>query len=375
MSSPLPSILHAIDTTGPGGAETVFLDLAEQLIVPNHKNIALIKGPGWVEDQLIKRKIEYFILSPRGLLSIPYYLEVRALLKKQQVKLVQANLLGSTLTFSILAIILRIPLVATLHGRVDIDPKERFIRLKNLLMRLGVSQLVTVSDDLRRYIAERKLFPLTSITTIYNGINIGRYKKVPSSDLRAHLHIAKECLLVGSIGNIRPAKDYANLLHAAQIVTRTNPLVHFVIAGHPKTELMTELTRLMAELNISANVHFIGFWDDTPGFLSQIDVFALSSISEGFSIATLEAMAGGVPVVATRCGGPEEIITDQLDGVLVPTKNPQALASAISDLLTMKDRVQALCNNASLTVQRRFSIEAMFERYRTIYQRLLAPQP
>ncbi|HEY6527942.1 MAG TPA: glycosyltransferase family 4 protein [Cellvibrionaceae bacterium] len=375
MPSSLPSILHAIDTTGPGGAETVFLDLVQQLIVPNYKNIALIKGPGWVEDQLIKRQIEYFILKPRGLLSIPYYVDVLALLRKQQVKLVQANLLGSTLTFSILAMILRIPLVATLHGRVDIDPKERFIRLKNLLMRLGVSQLITVSDDLRRYIAERKLFPLTSITTIYNGINIRRYKTALSSNLRAHLNLEKECLLVGSIGNIRPAKDYANLVQAARIVINTNPLVHFVIAGHPKAELMAELTRLVAELNISSNVHFVGFWDDTPGFLSQIDVFALSSISEGFSIATLEAMAAGVPVVATRCGGPEEIITNELDGSLVPTKNPQALASAISHLLTLKERAQALCNNATLTVQRRFSIEVMFEHYRAIYQRLLAPKP
>ena len=97
---------------------------------PQHQNIALIKGPGWVEQQLIKQGIRYFVLKPYGFLSLPYYWQVLKLLRQQNVRLVQANLLSSTLTFSILTLLLGIPLVATLHGQVDVNPQERFIGLK-----------------------------------------------------------------------------------------------------------------------------------------------------------------------------------------------------------------------------------------------------
>ncbi|HMU65802.1 MAG TPA: glycosyltransferase, partial [Cellvibrionaceae bacterium] len=326
MPATPPSILHAIDTTGPGGAETVFLDLAQQLIIPGYRNIALIKGPGWVEDQLIKRGITYFILKPHGFLSLPYYWQVLKLLREQNVRLVQANLLGSTLTFSIVTLIMCIPLVATLHGQVDVNPKERFIGFKNLLMKWGVNQLVTVSEDLRRYVATRKLFPFDAIKTIYNGIDPHRYTGAQTIQLREQLGLPAHSRLIGAIGNIRPAKDYANLVHAAEHVIKQHSDVHFVIAGHPKKDLMDEINRLVAQLNLSSHIHFIGFLDNTPGFLAEMEIFVLSSISEGFSIATLEAMASRLPVIATRCGGPEEILSDGRDGLLVAKQNPAALS-------------------------------------------------
>ncbi|HRH76389.1 MAG TPA: glycosyltransferase family 4 protein [Cellvibrionaceae bacterium] len=367
MPATSPSILHAIDTTGPGGAETVFLDLVQYLTIPQHQNIALIKGPGWVEQQLIKRGIRYFVLKPYGFLSLPYYWQVLKLLRQQNVRLVQANLLGSTLTFSILTLLLGIPLVATLHGQVDVNPQERFIGLKNRLMKWGVNQLVCVSDDLRRYIAGRKLFALDAIKTIYNGIDPERYKNATAIDIRRQLNLPPDTRLIGAIGNIRPAKDYANLIRAAQQVLQSHNDVHFVIAGHPKKDLMNELNRLVGELNLSAHLHFVGFLDNTPGFLADIDVFVLSSISEGFSIATLEAMASGLPVVATRCGGPEEILTPEVDGVLVAKSNPAELAGALMQTLEDAQLRASLAEQAQLTVQERFSISAMLKRYSHIY--------
>lgn len=371
MSATPPSILHAIDTTGPGGAETVFLDLAQHLIIPGYRNIALIKGPGWVEDQLIKRGVTYFILKPQGFLSLPYYWQVLKLLRQQNVRLVQANLLGSTLTFSIVSLLLRIPLVATLHGQVDVNPNERFIGIKNWLMKWGVNRLVTVSEDLRRYIAARKLFSFDAINTIYNGIDPNRYTAVQTIRLREQLGLPANSRLIGAIGNIRPAKDYANLVRAAEQVVKQNNDVHFVIAGHPKKDLMDEINRLVAQLNLNNHVHFIGFLDNTPGFLAEMEIFVLSSISEGFSIATLEAMASRLPVIATRCGGPEEILSDGRDGLLVAKQNPDALSAAI--LKTLDDALlkASLAHAAHITVQERFSINAMLKSYRHLYGPLL----
>lgn len=371
MPATPPSILHAIDTTGPGGAETVFLDLAQHLIIPGYRNIALIKGPGWVEEQLIKRGIAYFILKPYGFLSLPYYWQVIKLLRAQNVRLVQANLLGSTLTFSIVSLILRIPLVATLHGQVDVNPNERFIGFKNCLMKWGVNKLVTVSEDLRRYIAARKLFPFDAINTIYNGIDPNRYTGVQTIQLREQLGLTAQNRLIGAIGNIRPAKDYANLVRAAELVVKQHSDVHFIIAGHPKKDLMDEINRLVAQLNLSNHVHFIGFLDNTPGFLAEMEIFVLSSISEGFSIATLEAMASRLPVIATRCGGPEEILSHGRDGLLVAKQNPEALSAAILKTLDDAPLKASLAHAAQTTVQERFSISAMLKSYRHLYGPLL----
>ena len=101
-------------------------------------------------------------------------------------------------------------------------------------MKWGVNQLVCVSDDLRRYIAGRKLFALDAIKTIYNGIDPERYKNAAAIDIRRQLNLPPDTRLIGAIGNIRPAKDYANLIRAAQQVLQSHNDVHFCDRGPRK---------------------------------------------------------------------------------------------------------------------------------------------
>jgi glycosyltransferase involved in cell wall biosynthesis len=105
--------------------------------------------------------------------------------------------------------------------------------------------------------------------------------------------------------------------------------------------------------------------------LSNLDLFVLSSSSEGFSIATIEAMAAGVPVVATRSGGPEEIIEDQVDGCLVETGSPIALADGILDCLNDSTRAKSMARSAKAKVRNQFSLESMKEQYFALYNKLL----
>lgn len=369
MTDKNPTIVHAIDTTGPGGAETVFLDIAQQLQLANYDNLAIIKGPGWVEEQLKQRGIRYHILKPHGFLSIPYYWQVYQLLKRENVALVHAHLLGSTLTYSILTIFARLPLIATLHGRVDINPNERFVTIKQKIMRIGVNKLIAVSRDLAAYIEQRGLFPANAIDVIYNGVDQHRYQQHPSKVLRAQLNIPDDAILIGSLGNIRPAKNYEMLINAVALLK--NPQLHFVIAGHQKKDLMEKLNVQMQALGVAAQMHFIGFYDNTPEFLQQIDLFVLSSSSEGFSIATIEAMAAGVPVIATRCGGPEEILQHMKTGYLVPIEIPDQLAAAIKQLLDDPVLAQQLASAGQEHMRDVFSLDVMLQAYRQHYQHLL----
>lgn len=372
MDTSLPSILHAIDTTGPGGAETVFLDLTENLTLEGYRSFAVIKGPGWVEDQLKARGIQYYIVKPKGSFSFSYYRKLFRIIRENNVKLIQAHLLGSTLTYSIIALLLRIPLVATLHGKVDVNPNERLVYIKNLIMKLGVKRLIAVSQDLANYIEERGLFNKSNIRVIYNGIDVNKYGKNSLTDIRQHLLLDNDAILVGSVGNIRPAKAYNILIEAAAIVINHNPLVHFVIAGHKKSELMAQLEDQINRNGIGSNIHFIGFQQDSAAFLGQMDLFALSSSSEGFSISTIEAMATGLAVIVTRCGGPEEIVSHGENGFMVPANNAEALANGIVQLLNDIDLRKHLSSNGQNHTRLTFAMDKLLTSYQNEYLPLLS---
>jgi len=370
MADKNPTIIHAIDTTGPGGAETVFLDIAQQLQLENYDNLAIIKGAGWVEEQLKQRAIRYHILKPHGFLSIPYYWQLYKLLRRENAALVHAHLLGSTLTYSILCLLMRLPLVATLHGRVDINPNERFVAIKQKIMRMGVTQLIAVSRDLAHYIETRGLFSTRAIDVIYNGVAQQRYHKNMTGRLRSDLNIPADAVMIGSLGNIRPAKSYETLISA--VAEAKNPQLHFVIAGHQKKDLMEKLNAQMHALGVAGQMHFIGFYDNTPEFLAQMDLFVLSSSSEGFSIATIEAMASKLPVIATRCGGPEEILEHNVTGYLVPVNAPAELAAAINYVVNHPDQAERMANAGYEHMCNTFSLGAMLGAYQKHYTRLLA---
>jgi glycosyltransferase involved in cell wall biosynthesis len=358
-----PTILHVIDTTGPGGAETVFLDLAEKMKIEGYRNLAVIKGPGWVQSQLQTRNIPFQVIKPFGFLSIPYYLKLAKLLKQENVRYVQAHLLGSALTFSILSLITGTPVVATLHGQVDVNPNERFIGIKRWLLKKGLHKVIAVSGQLADYLANRNLFTRQQLSVIHNGINVARYNVEDSGQLRKQYGWPSNATLVGSIGNIRPAKDYQNLIKAAALVVAENPNTHFLIAGHSKKPLQTELNELVSKLNLEKHIHFLGFLDNTPEFLAQLDVFALSSKEEGFSISTLEAMAAKLPIVVTRCGGPEEIIEPDVDGLMVDVNSPEQLAKAI---LAVTKNNEARVSNAFKKVEAQFNEQVLIKKYSAI---------
>jgi glycosyltransferase involved in cell wall biosynthesis len=363
------TILHSIDTTGPGGAETVFLDLVENLRLGAYENYAIIKGPGWVEDQLKKRNIRYYIVKPRGFLSIPYYFALAKLLKKNNTALIQAHLLGSTLTYSILGFLLRIPLVATIHGQVDLNPNEKWVWIKQLIMRFGVKQLIAVSKDLRDYIEQRKLFPAAIVKVIYNGINENKYQVADSRRLRHILKLSNDTLLIGCLGNVRPAKNYELLLDVvAELKSSFSFPFHVVVAGHQKAELMQKLDSKIDHLNLQRWVSFVGFQNDTAEYLRQLDLFLLTSSTEGFSIATIEAMASGLPVVATKCGGPEEIIEHHQTGLLAENGSQDDIVSKLQEILNQPVFMRELAMAGKNHAINRFSAKSMYQTYAEIYQ-------
>ena len=180
--------------------------------------------------------------------------------------------------------------------------------------------------------------------------------------------LPESAVLVGALGNIRPAKDYQSLLAAFAKVAARNTEACLVIAGEGGGSLLAGLKRQRTNLGLEGRVHFLGYVDDPAEYLRNLDVFVLSSSTEGFSIATIQAMATGIPVVATRCGGPEEILSADEYGLLVPAADADALASALIALIDSPEKRRTFATAGRGLARKRFDMAHMLSEYQALYR-------
>jgi glycosyltransferase involved in cell wall biosynthesis len=368
------TVLHLIDTTGPGGAEAVFTQLADLMRRRGYRSVVVIRGEGWVCEQLNRHGIKPVILNAKGSFNIRFLWALTRLIRSKNVSVIHSHLLGSNVYAAIAGLLTRRPVVATYHGMVDISPNERFRAIKMAVMRRGIKQYALVSNGLMQYIKEKGLLDPARTSIVYNGVDVTQYEIDSRNTIRLQLGLSEKAFLVGSLGNVRQAKAYDVLIKSAAIVVEDNPEVHFVIAGDKKCSLMNTLEDQIKALGIQKNIHFVGYCEDSAAFLVQMDLFLLSSTSEGFSISTIEAMAAGLTVLATRCGGPEEIIEHNVNGVLVETNNADEIADAVVALMTDSNKCNRLSKAGKKRAEDCFGLEKMLSNYDNIYQALNTTQ-
>ena len=367
----MKTILHIIDTTGPGGAETVFIDLATCLPKDKYRSVVVIRGKGWVFDELCRRGITPVLLDAKGSFNWRYLLALRKIIKRKRVDLIQSHLLGSNVYCALAGLLTRKPVITTFHGAVDVSETERFMALKFALINKGASRIVAVSESLRDEITRRTPLNSSKTDVIYNGIDTAAFEREKSDELRQQFGWSENDIIVGSLGNIRPAKAYDVLLKAAALIKENKLSYRFVIAGQGKGRLYQQLLEMKSKLGLNEHVRFLGFNDNPAGFLSNLNLFLLSSSSEGFSIATIQAMAAGLPVIATRSGGPQEIITHNENGYLVGPGDSQQIAHAIEKLGSDSGLSERLAKAGQNHAIKTFDIKNMITRYEVIYKRFL----
>ena len=209
-------------------------------------------------------------------------------------------------------------------------------------------------------------FPESRIEVVHNGIEIG---PVPTREdraaIRARLGVSPTILVIGTVARLDPVKDLTSLIDALALpplVQRQTVLV--VVGDGPERG---RLEGLVSERGLAGRVHFLGHRDDARAWLAGFDVFANSSISEGISLTVLEAMAAGLPVVATSVGGTPEIITEAC-GRLVPARRPERLGMALGALGDDLRLRSALGAAARVRVEQHFAIERMAGRYLDMYR-------
>lgn len=237
------------------------------------------------------------------------------------------------------------------HGRL---PASRPHRILVRLSSRFAQRFVCVSEDSARYAIEQGISP-SRVETLWNGIDVTRFAYQGPVDDGAIVTVAR----------LSAEKDIANLIRAAAIVTRPHPESRFEIAGDGPSR--AELEKLIVELKVESHVRLLGAVDDIPALLARARLFVLPSQTEGISLTLLEAMARGLPVIATQVGGNPEVVQPGVTGLLVPPRDAEALAQAIVTMLGDPVRGRAMGLAGRQRVETCFDIRKMTARYEAMY--------
>lgn len=358
-------VLYIIETWGPGGAEKIVLDLAKNINRDKFHPIVGLLNTGWLYQELMDNGIETVLIRNKHSLDPKMLWELIKLINQREIKIIHAHEFTMNVYAAMAGALTGKPSLLTVHGTgYYTDKLQRWLFYK-LISYLPKVRIIAVSNFLKNFFCKATRVNRDKVFIVHNGVALSRFtqKKKPFDSNNSDPFI-------GTVGNIYPIKGHECLISAAQIVKLIYPKVCFLVAGK-NTEYRSDLERLAEERGIAENIKFIGFCEDIPAYLGRLDIFVLTSIRETFSIALAEAMATGLPVVSTRCGGPQELVTDGENGFLVPVNDYALLAEKIILLLRNSKQAQTFGQRGQQLVAENFSLEKMISKYEHIYDTLL----
>jgi glycosyltransferase involved in cell wall biosynthesis len=232
-----------------------------------------------------------------------------------------------------------------------------------------VDKFTVVSDILKEKLIVTHNIPERKIETIYNGIELQKYRTYDSDksskEIRKEFGVDDKELFVATIGRMVWQKGFEYLLESIPEIIKTLPQSKILIVGDGP--LKDKLKVKSEKLKVADKIIFTGFRSDIKEILSAVDLLVIPSLSEGFPMVTLEAMAMAKPIIATNIDGITEQITDGVDGILMPPKDPSALAKAVIRVLTNKELARNMGLSARKKVEQEFSIEKMVEETERVY--------
>jgi glycosyltransferase involved in cell wall biosynthesis len=375
-------ILYISELVELGGGEKSLLYFLERLDRTRYSPLVLCPEPGSLTDELrrlgVPFRIERFtpvrtLAGVAPLVSVGSILRVARVMRQERSELVHSNGYSGTILASLPARWRRIPLVWTAHGwSSGKGVKGRFLNH-------FTSKVLAVSNPVKEFLCKPGRFSPGKVETLFLGVDPDQVASARSStDLRSELGIPLHTPLIGMIARFQAIKGHLVFLRAAARIKAVLPECRFLLVGADVFRLPAErgyteqVQEWIRELGLEKQVICTGFRTDIPRVLSILDSLALSSYRESFGVTLVEAMAAGVPAVATRCAGPEDIIEHGRSGLLVPVGDDLALSQALLSLLKDPAYARRLADAARQRVRDHFNIELQTRKLERVYDELLS---
>jgi len=356
-------IAHLIESSGPGGAERMVVELALEQSVRGCPTTVFLpdKGDDWLASQLEGSSVvieRYNLDTP---LSPQCAREIAAAFRRRNIGLAHSHEFSMAVYGACAARTVRIPHVITMHGGRYYSERMR----RRLAMRFAIASsqaTVAVSEVLASQMSEDLFVSRAQLAVIPNGV---RPAPPVESTLRSEIGIPDGVPLLVAVGSLYQVKGHRYLLEALSMMETD---AHLAIAG--RGELEEPLRDLAHSLGLSDRVHLLGLRGDIPNLLAAADVFVQPSLSEGLPLALLEAMFAGRPIVSSDVGDVHQAVGED-SALLVGPGDSQGLATAITRLLSDRALATALGENATRRARRAYGLSTMVERYAVLYAPLL----
>jgi sugar transferase (PEP-CTERM/EpsH1 system associated) len=372
-----PLVLHVIHRLATGGLENGLVNLINHMSESKFRHaVACIEDYSEFRQRLVRRDTEVFALDRSRVGIWEVRRKVFVLCRRLRPTIVHSR------NMSGLDALLPARLAGVrycVHGEHgwDVDNLNGEKLKPALLRRLHaplVSRYITVSKHLERYLISRVGIPASRISQIYNGVDTQRFAPGSGAGVQPFPSgfAGENSVVIGTVGRIQAVKDQATLVRAFAELVRSQPeireQVRLAIVGDGP--LLTELHQLADALGITAVSWFPGAVRNVPEVLRAFDVFVLPSLSEGISNTILEAMASGLPILATAAGGNVELVEDGRCGHLFQPGDVQSLTRLLAQYVANPSLRLAHGNKARQIAVERFGLPEMVAKYQAVYERL-----
>jgi glycosyltransferase involved in cell wall biosynthesis len=351
-----------------GGAENFVRQLAPRLIERgiNLRIITLASGGVWVAE-MRNNGIQVIELGMTRMNFIIPTLRLAKLWIKGKPALVHTHLYHAGILGRLLAFLLGIPVVVHQHG---LELKRSFSRsLADRLLAFTVKKYITSCQAVSSILQTREKIHPDKIHVVYNGIDPSIFSLIMGKSIETIRNkFGEDDIVLCSIGRLSPEKGQLYLLRAMDLLYRKKIPLQLVLIGTGSDQKMLESESL--KLEISDRVHFLNLESNVYDWLASSSIFILPSLWEGLSFALLEAMGAGLPIIATNVGGTPEVVSHEVNGLLVSPKNPEALAQAIMKLILNPVLAETMAKQAQITVFEKFTIEQTILNLSWLYENM-----
>ena len=374
------NIVHVVESLDVGGLERVVLALVAWQIQQGHRSrIVCLFHEGALAAQARASGIEVVAVGKRLGFDGHALRLLRAELSRNAPDVVHTHNAVTHYYTALARVGLRLRrLLNTRHGMGSLHGTSRLDRLYKAAL-IGTHAAVSVCQAVQTRFVDTGVIPQRKAAVVANGVAIEKITArsfAAKQQLMAQLGGREGAVVLGTVGRLSPVKDHDNLLQALRLVKDAGRSVELVVVGDGETR--PGLEALARSLGLQAQVHFLGMRQDVAALLSAFDIFVLSSISEGYSLALVEAAAAALPIVATDVGGNADIVHTvedasagaelQRNGLLVPAKDSPALAAALlclADDAALRERMGAAGRAWAL---KHGTVDAMGRAYQRLYQ-------